>query len=130
MSSFNAILKFKEKEYEVLSCSYVFSRAMDSDGRPASGVQAGEISLQVVVGDDDGLLGWMVDPYRMEEGTITFMRTDQDSSLKEVKFEDAYCSAYSESFNNGDSMPMTASLAISARKLSVGGVSHEIVWRN
>ena len=129
MSSFKATLKFSGKEYDVLGCSYSFSRTMDSEGKPASGIHAGEISLQVVVGDDDGLLGWMVDPYKMAEGSVTFMRIDQDSSLKEVKFEDAYCAAYSESFSSNDSMPMTASLTISARKLTVGGVSHEIEWK-
>ncbi len=128
MSSFKATFKVSGKEYDVLSCSYSFGQVVDDKGKPASDVHGGSISLQIVADDDDGLVGWMIDPYKTTNGSITFMRIDQDSSLKEVKFEDGYCVGYSESFNANSSMPMTASLKISARKLTVGGASHEAKW--
>jgi hypothetical protein len=49
--------------------------------------------------------------------------------LKEVKFEQGFCVGYSESFNASSSMPMTVSLNISAKKISVGDASLEKAWK-
>jgi Hemolysin coregulated protein Hcp (TssD) len=128
MSSFSASLKIDDQEYDVMSCNYSFGQSTDEKGRPASNVQGGNIFVQVATNDDDGLLGWMVDPYKKTNGTITFKRIDQDSTFKEVQFEDGYCVGYSESFNSTNSSAMTLSLNISARKITVGNATHESVW--
>jgi hypothetical protein len=128
MSSFKATFKLDGNEYDVVSCVYSFGQATDEKGRPASDVQGGNISLQITVSDDNSLIGWMVDPYAKKNGSIVFNKTDQDSTLKEVKFEDGYCVGYSESFSANSSKAMTISMNISARKISVGDASHEKKW--
>ena len=127
MPSFKATFKIDGNEYDVISCVYSFGQATDEKGRPASDVQGGNISLQISA-DDTGVVGWMIDPYAKKSGSIVFNKTDQDSTLKEVKFEDGYCVGYSESFNANSSSPMTATINISARKVSVGDATHEKKW--
>lgn len=128
MSSFSAQFKVDGQEFEVMSCNYSFGQATDEKGRPASNVQSGNIFVQIVASDDDSMMGWMVDPYKKTNGSITFKRIDQDSTFKEIQFEDGYLVGLSESFNSTNSSAMTLSLNISARKITVGGASHESQW--
>ena len=128
MSSFSAQFQVDGQEFEVMSCNYSFGQATDEKGRPASNVQSGNIFVQIVASDDDSMMGWMVDPYKKTSGSIVFKRIDQDSTFKEVKFEDGYLVGMSESFSSTNSSPMTLSLNISARKITVGGASHESQW--
>ena len=128
MSSFSASFTIDGEEYDVLSCNYSFGQSTDERGRPASNVQGGNIFVQVTANDQDTLMGWMVDPYKKSNGSIKFMRIDQDSTFKEVQFEDGYCVGYSESFSSTNSSAMTLSLNISARKITVGGATHESTW--
>jgi hypothetical protein len=128
MSSFKSTFKLDGKEYEVLNCVYSFAQATDEKGQPASDVHGGNMSLQFVATDDSSLIGWMVDPYGKKSGSVVFNKTDQDSTLKEVKFEDAYCVGYSESFSASSSSAMTISINLSARKITVGDATHEKKW--
>jgi hypothetical protein len=128
MSSFAATFKLDGNEYDVISSVYSFGQATDEKGRPASDVQGGSISVQIAVPEDSSLAGWMIDPYSKKSGSIIFKKIDQDSTMKEVKFEDGYCVGYSESFSANSSTPMTASLNISARKITVGDASLEKKW--
>jgi hypothetical protein len=73
----------------------------------------------------------MVDPSGKKNGSIVFMGSDSGGgALKEVKFEEGFCVGYSESFNASSSLPMTISLNISAKKVSVGDASHEKEWKS
>lgn len=128
MSSFSALFKVDGQEYDVMNCNYSFGQSTDEKGRPASNVQGGNIFVQISASDDDGLMGWMVDPYKKTNGTITFKRIDQDSTFKEIQFEDGYCVGYSEGFSSTNSSAMTVSLNISARKITVGNATHESTW--
>ena len=128
MSSFSAQFSVDGQDYDVMSCNYSFGQSTDEKGRPASLVQGGNIFVQIVADDSDELMGWMVDPYKKTNGTITFKRIDQDSTFKELQFEDGYCVGYSESFSSTNSSAMTVSLNISARKITVGNATLESTW--
>lgn len=128
MSSFAATFKVNGKEYEVLTCNFSFGQATDDKGRPASAVHGGHISLTIVASDDDSLLGWMIDPYKKQDGAIVFNKIDQDSTLKEVQFKEGYCVSYSEAFNANSNNAMTATLSISAREITMGNATHATKW--
>jgi hypothetical protein len=125
MSSFKAVFKIAGKEFDVISSVYSFGQSTDEKNRPASAVRGGNISVQVVASDDDTLIEWMVDAYKKQDGSLVFNKTDQDSTLKEVKFEDGYCVGYSESFNANSASAMVVSLNIAARKITIGNASLE-----
>lgn len=128
MSSFKATLKAEGKQFEVLSCVFSFGQNIDDKGRPASDVRKGTISVEIVASEDDSIVGWMIDPYKKGNGSIVFEKIDQASTMKEVKFEDAYCVNYSEHFNATSNDAMVATLSISARKITIGNASHEVKW--
>lgn len=128
MSSFAATFKVNGKEYEVLNCNFSFGQATDDKGRPASAVQSGNISVTIVASDDDGLMGWMIDPYKKQDGSISFNKIDQDSTLKELQFKEGYCVSYSESFNSSSNHAMTVTLSISAREITMGNATHTVKW--
>jgi hypothetical protein len=128
MSSFKATMTVAGTDYDVVSCVYSFGQATDDKGRPASDVKGGSISVQIVVTDDDSMVEWMIDPYKKQDGSITFMKIDQDSKLKEIKFTGAYLVGYSESFNANSSSAMIASLNISAGTISVDSAKLDNKW--
>jgi hypothetical protein len=127
MSSFNAILKFSDgKEFEVLSCNYSFDQTTDEKNRPGSKVQGGSIFVQITSSADTFLLGWMVNPSKKTNGSIIFkMIDDEEATMKELEFVDAYCVGYSESFSSIAPSSMALSLSIAARKITVSGVKLE-----
>lgn len=128
MSSFKATFKVDGKSFDVVSSSYSFTQNTDERGRPASDVRKGLIKVTVVASDDDKLIGWMIDPYKKTNGSITFEKIDQASTLKELKFEDGYCVSYEEDFDAVNAQAMTDTFTISARKLTVGSATHEDKW--
>jgi hypothetical protein len=128
MSSFEATFKVNGKEYPVLTCNFSFGQATDDKGRPASAVQSGNISVSLVANEDDALLGWMIDPYKKQDGSIVFNKIDQASALKELQFKEGYCVSYSESFNANSSNAMVVTLSISAREITMGNATHAVKW--
>jgi hypothetical protein len=129
MASFAAKFNLDGNEFSVLSCTYSFGQGLDSKGQPSTDVVGGTISLQIAASDDSSIIGWMIDPGGKKNGSIVFKKADGDGTLKEVKFEEGYCVGYSESFSANSTMPMTITLNISAKKVSVGDASHEKQWK-
>ncbi|HEY2649465.1 MAG TPA: type VI secretion system tube protein TssD [Puia sp.] len=130
MPALSAKFKLDGNEFPVLSCSYSFGQGVNAQGQPSTDVQGGTISLQIAASDDSSIINWMVDPSGKKDGSIAFMGSDNSGGvLKEVKFEQGFCVGYSESFNASSSMPMTVSLNISAKKISVGDASLEKAWK-
>jgi hypothetical protein len=128
MSSFKATLTVAGKDFDVINCVYSFGQATDDKGRPASDVKGGSITIQIVVTDDDSMMDWMVDPYKKQDGSVKFSKIDQDSTLKEVQFKNAYCVGYSETFSSTSSSAMIATLNISAGSISVGSATLDNKW--
>ncbi len=129
MASFAAKFNLDGNEYPVLTCSYSFGQGTDSKGQPSTDVVGGNISVQIAASDDSSIIGWMIDPGGKKDGSIVFKKADGDGTLKEVKFEEGYCVGYTESFSSNSNMPMTISLNISAKKVSVGDATHEKKWK-
>jgi len=126
--SFTASLTIAGKEVRLLHCSYTLFREVDSTGRPSSMVHGGKINLEVEATDDNSLFEWMVDQFKTNDGTIVFKKRDQDSKLKEVKWEKGYIVEYTESLDAIGENPFTIRFVVSAKKISVGGASHNNPW--
>jgi UDP-N-acetylmuramyl pentapeptide synthase len=81
--------------------------------------------------------GWMVAPDMKKSGEIKLIDAT-GQTLKEIKFEDAYCVGYTEEYEafsggkagGGVSIKEGAkeTLTLSCRVISVGGESHENSW--
>ena len=110
----------------VVDFSYSLSRDYDPTGRPSGNVRGGVIQITVESSGKPDLFAWMVDPFQKKSGVIKIEdEATAGSSLKEIKFEDAYIVEYSESFHWQGGDNMMESFTISAKKIDVGG--NEIV---
>lgn len=128
--SFKASLKFGSKEYDVLSCSYSFSRDVDHKGRPSSTVYGGTVSLSVESTEDTSILESMVNSkHKPFNGSVTFFKREEDGAkMKEITFTDAYVIAFSESIDAIGGSPMSIQFTLSARELKIGNANHVNEW--
>ncbi len=126
--AFNALLDLDGNTYKLRHCSYSLHQSTDETGRPMSDVVGGTLQFELESSDDTTFFKWMIDPIGKKSGKITFTRRNEEGSLKEVEFEDAHLTGYSESMDALSNSPMVENVVISAKKLSVGGDAHENVW--
>lgn len=93
--SFQATLTVEGKTFNVLQCIHSLSQKYER-GRPTSGVRGGVI-VMILDGTDDDMLGdWATGATVRKDGDITFNRTDQQSTLQKLEFQEAYATMYSE----------------------------------
>ena len=113
----------------VVDFSYSLSRDYDPTGRPSGNVRGGVIQITVESSGKPDLIAWMVDPFKIKSGVIKIEdETTAGSSLKEIKFEDAYIVQYSESFHWQGGENMMESFTVSAKKIDIGGAVLENDW--
>ena len=127
--SFNAKLSIDGgADLRLLHCSYSLNRDMDPIGRPSSMVRGGTIQFEIESTNDTSLNEWMVDQFTTKKGTVTFLKRDSNTKMKEVKFENAYIVQFSESFDHVGENPMTIHFTVSAEKITVGNATHTNPW--
>ena len=128
--SFKAKLKFGSKEYDVLSCNFSFSRDVDHKGRPASGVYGGTLSCSIESTEDTTIIESMVNSkHKAQSGSVIFFKREEDNAtMKELTFTDAYVIAYTEGIEVTGGRPMQINITLSARELKIGNANHVNEW--
>lgn len=106
-------------DYDILSCSYAFSRNTDHKGKPVSDTSGGTVSLALELTEETKLLELMLNtPEKPMECTIDFQQSEFTASLKKIELKDAFIVQYSESFSDGS--PMVYQITISAKEIKLG----------
>ncbi|MGO3184405.1 MAG: type VI secretion system tube protein TssD [Aequorivita sp.] len=126
--SFKAKLSLNGKEYNVLNCSYDLFQETDATGRPSSVTRGGRIKLTVESTDDTSLAEWMFNNFERRDGSVKFLKRDNEATSKELKFTEGYMVKYIENFHSTDKEPMSESLVISARSIAMGTGEHVNDW--
>jgi hypothetical protein len=126
--SFSAELAIGSVKFRLLHCSYRLKREVDATGRPSSGNRGGTITFEVESTDDATLWEWMVDPFKTQDGTITFKKRDQNQKMKEVQWTKGYIVDIHENFDTTGENPMTIKFTVSAETLKVGSAKHTNPW--
>jgi hypothetical protein len=98
--SFKAKFKAGSIEANVLSASFALHQDTDATGRPSSITRGGLITVTVESNDKTDLFEWMCNSFERKDGTITYLKRDQDAKSKELKFSEAYMVDYSEVFTS------------------------------
>jgi len=131
-----AVFKCDGQESEVVNVSYSLDQNIDQIGQPAGEVRGGIISVKVNSSKSEKRYGWMVASDVKKSGEIDYVDKD-GQTIKTLKFEDAYCVGYTESFTAFDGQSSgnvtikdgsMETLTLSCKKLSMGGESHENSW--
>lgn len=127
--AFKAQLTLGSKKFDVLQASFSLNRDVDAKGRPSSGVYGGTVNVEVESTEDTSVIEGMVNSqFKPVSGSILFKKSEEDSKMKELQFEDAYIIQYNEGINIVGNYPMTLSFVISARKLKMGNAEHVNDW--
>lgn len=126
--SFKAKFLVSGQEYNVLKCQYDLFQETDDTGRPSSVTRGGKIKITVESTADTTLSDWMFNNFERKDGSIQFLKRDTDSKAKELKFKEGYLVNYLENFDSSGKNPMTESIIISARTISIGNGEHINEW--
>ena len=127
--SFNAKLSIEGKgDIRLLHCSYVLKRETDATGRPSSETSGGVVNFTIESTHDISLNEWIVDQFKTKKGSVIFLKRDSNTKMKELKFENAYIVALSESFDSIGDNPMTTHFSITAEILSFGAITYKNEW--
>ncbi len=114
------------KGLKILSYSLSFSQDIDAKGEVVSEVRPGLINLTVQDTGDADIVHWMVANDVRKDGRISLSGVVVSGPHKSIEFEDGVLVSYHESFT--DKSDSIINLSISVRKLTVAGISHEMVW--
>lgn len=132
--SFTADLKVSGQTYPVLSSTYTLDQQIDPKGKVSSHVRGGTIDVVVASTGDTTLFDLITDDDKRVDGSIVFYKDDGKSTMKELKFTNAYVVSYTENFAtyNPDSekanLPMNIALRFSAETMSLGDVEFSNNW--
>jgi hypothetical protein len=126
--SFKAEFEVGGNKFRVLHASYSLQQDIDATGRPSSGVKGGTIQIEVESTDKTALTEWMVDPFKHQDGKITFYKRDSNQKSKELTFKEGYLVSYTENFTNTGENPMTEHFVISAKEVKMGNAEHKNEW--
>lgn len=130
MGSFRAVLEVKGEQMDVLFSSIEFSRKTDNKGKPVTSVFGGRITVTIESTENTSVIEAMVnDQFKSIEGTITFKKTEEDSSLKQISFSNSYIVYYKELFRPNKDHPMTILLTFSAEEITIGNAFFNSRWR-
>ena len=126
--SFKAKLHLNGKEYNILNCNYDLFQQTDATGRPSSITRGGRLRISVESTEDTSLAEWMFNNFERRDGSIKFLKRDNEATAKELRFTEGYMVNYTESFDSTSDEPMSEFLVISARSISMGSGEHENDW--
>lgn len=126
--SFKAKLKVAGKEMNVLACNYALKQETDATGRPSSITRGGKINVTVESTGDTTLFEWMCNNFERKDGSIVFIKRDNDATLKELTFKEAYLVDYMEDFGSTGDNPVTESFTLSAKQIGAGSGTHLNEW--
>ncbi len=125
--AFKAKLSISGKDYDVLSCSYAFSRNTDHKGKPVSDTSGGTVSLALESTEETALLETMLNtPEKPLTATIDFQQSESTASMKKIELKEAYIVSFSESFSDGS--PMVYQITLSARDIKLGTAELKNDW--
>ncbi len=114
---------------EVMNMNYSLHQEVDVEGRPTAITRGGKITVTLKSLNDGNtdLYEWACDPYVSKSGSFEFEKRD-GTNMKTLKFEDGYLISYEETYDAIDSNSQLEKITISAKKLDIGGVTHENTW--
>ena len=121
-----SFLTIDSKEYNLRSFSYSFSKQIGLDGKTASRVMGGDISVSVqTLKGDDKILGLVLAQNKNDiKGKIAVMGTEGE--IRTIEFEQASISSYNESFNDVEG---TQNFTITAGKLRAQKIQFSLTGR-
>ncbi|RRD56690.1 MULTISPECIES: type VI secretion system tube protein TssD [Bacteroidales] len=116
--SIRAVLCINKREYRVLRYRQRFARRVSSNGMPASDLYGGTIDVEFESERDSGIFALMTDENTPTiEGYLRISPSEEDTMVRELKFDEAYLVGYSEQQYDDWGAPVTMCVSISPIRL-------------
>lgn len=116
--SIRAVLCINRREYRVLRYRQWFARRVSSNGMPASDLYGGTIDVEFESERDSGIFALMTDENTPTiEGYLRISPSEEDTMVRELKFDEAYLVGYSEQQYDDWGAPVTMCVSISPIRL-------------
>ncbi|WP_297086296.1 type VI secretion system tube protein TssD [uncultured Draconibacterium sp.] len=129
--SFKAIFKTTGQEFRVLSSSYNVYRAVDEMGRPTSSTVGGEISISMESNANNLFFEHISIGEMLKDGTITYIKRNEEATMRELSFKNAFISSFSETFDHsGGSGAMITSITLVAQVIIMGNGEIINEWKS
>jgi hypothetical protein len=129
--SYTAELTIEGKTFHIIKYEYNLSQKVDLFGKPIPKVVSDTIKLELYGTDEETSITWATNNKKKLSGKISVYKNDQ-SVLKEIKFEDGFCIKYREDIRllkGVNSVTYyTHYLEISAKVISIGDIKHDNHW--
>jgi hypothetical protein len=126
--SFKVKFKAGGKELNVLEANYGLKQETDATGRPSSITRGGKLKVKVEATGETDLAEWMMNNFERKDGSITWIKRDNDATLKELQFKEAYMVDYHEDFDHDGPTPATITFTLSAKEITIGSGSFRNEW--
>ena len=126
--SFLSQLTIDDDTMNVLKCSFTFEQGADFTGRPSQKPRGGQVTIELESTNKTDFLEWMISSKMTKNGEIVFYKRDNMSSLKTLKFKEAYCLSYHEDFDAIGDEPLKTRIVISAKELKVKDTTFSNNW--
>ncbi len=126
--SFLSQLTIDDDTMNVLKCSFAFEQGADFTGRPSQKPRGGQVTIVIESTNKTDFLEWMISSQMTKNGEIIFYKRDNMSSLKTLKFTDAYCLSYHEDFDAIGDEPLKTKVVISAKELKIKDTTFSNNW--
>jgi hypothetical protein len=126
-----AFLKIDGKESPLHYLSYEFHRHIEDNGKPATRIRRGTISMtKDSILDKGSFTNWMADPDKQKDGEITIYTDEKkEKKLKVIKFQHGYVIDYRETFDLEKAANNTLeSFTISAEIIEVDSAKFDFKW--
>jgi hypothetical protein len=125
--AYKASLKMAGKEFDILSCSYAFSRNTDHKGKPVSDTSGGTVNLALESTEESDILETMLNKQDSPQTvTIDFQQSESTASMKKIELKEAFIISFSESFSDG--APMVYQITLSAKEMKIGNAELKNDW--
>jgi len=126
--SFLAKLNIDDASVTLLDCSFNINQGADYSGKPSRRSQGGQITINIEGSKKIDFLEWIVSEKTIKEGEIIFYKRDSLSTLKKIKFKDAYCLNYKETFDADNGQPLKIIVVLSAKSIGVDDAKYDNLW--
>ena len=124
------ILSINGYKRSILRYNYSFSRKVDCKGRPTTGLQGGDIDIEMESDGDSSILDMMLADmnkpcqaffFRNEPIPVSgkIQHIKDDMMFRELAFDEAYLYSYGEKMTAEGSEPMTTRFLISPTRLDI-----------
>ncbi len=129
MRTFKATIELLGEEIEVISYTIEFSRKTDNKGRPCTPTLGGRFTFVTEATSSTFLAELMLNlNHKPVSGRIRFFHPEDNKTMRELTFRDAFVVFYKESCYINKSTPIRITCTLTARVVTIGHAYQDSGW--